>query len=145
MKRWHIAAVVIAVCAASAAGGYWLGFRDAWTLGVAADRLPRGAAAVAHLRTIQAGSTENLKAALEFDVDSGLVWGYEVLGHPMRPLWSSLWGFDVGPELDRFAVRLADHRKDHRSPLLALKPQDAESAEHERRVNAMLERYATNR
>ena len=107
--------LVAVSCGLSAIAGYWFGFRDAWPLGVEADRLPRGVVAVQHLRALQAGKTDNIAVSLEFDVDNGLVWGYEILEHPMRPLWGPLWDLDVGPQLEQYARRIADYRKDHPS------------------------------
>jgi hypothetical protein len=146
MKRWRIALLVTVSCGLSAVAGYWLGFRDAWGLAVAADRLPRGVVAVQHLRALKAGSTENIAVSLEFDVDNGLVWGYEILEHPMRPLWHSLWDLDVGPQLERYATRVADYRRDNPSLMRAgAKNEDPEGAEIGRRLSVMVERYATKR
>jgi hypothetical protein len=108
--------------------------------------LPRGVVAAQHLRALEAGKTDNIAISLEFDVDNGLVWGYEILEHPMRPLWGPLWGFDVGPQLEQYATRLADYRRDHPSLMRAgTKDEDPQGVEINRRLSAMVERYATKR
>jgi len=115
MKRWQIAVLLVVACSASAAAGYWAGFREAWTLGVAVDLLPRGARSVAHLEAMEAGKLRPVRLGLEFDVDNGLVWGYEVVNHPLRELWAPVWGLDIYPAYERYLTRLADYRKDHPS------------------------------
>src|SRR6266850_463402 len=117
MKRWRTASLVIAACVASGAAGYWLGFREALPLGVAADFMPRGTIATQQLAAIRAGKTQNLANALEFDVDNGLIWGYEVVNHPLRHLWKPVWGWDVYPDFEQYAVRLANYRKEHPSSM----------------------------
>jgi hypothetical protein len=82
-----------------------------------AENLPRGVIATQHLRALRSGDTENLVTALEYDVDGGLVWGYDLFNHPLRTLFLPLWGFDVYPKYEKYAVRLADHRKEHPSPI----------------------------
>ena len=114
MKRWTITLVLIVSCAASGAVGYWLGFREALPLGVAADFLPRGAIAIGHLKAIRSGKTENVLTMLEYDVDSGLLWADDVLHHPLRSVFKPLWGFDASL-YDEYAVRLANYRKEHPS------------------------------
>src|SRR6185436_20609151 len=98
MKRSVVALAVILACGVSAALGYWFGVRQAWTLGLAADFLPRGSIATYQLQLLRSGKPENVITGLEGDVDNGLVWGYEVLNHPMRDLWRPIWGFEIYPE-----------------------------------------------
>src|SRR4051812_35094745 len=70
MKRWTITLLVVVACGASAAVGYWFGFRDAWPLGIAAELLPRGSMAVHLLKGVRAGKQGGVIVSLEADVDS---------------------------------------------------------------------------
>jgi hypothetical protein len=161
MRRWQIAMWVILACGASAAAGFWLGFREAWTLGVAADLLPRGARSVAQLEAVQAGRIRPVTLGLEFDVDNGLSWGYVLVNHPLRDLWRPLWGLEVLPGYERYLTRLADYRRDHpsstRGDMFSGAPQsrpDAQESQREfarferelvARRDRMVERYATKK
>jgi hypothetical protein len=161
MMRFRTAILYVAACVVSAAIGFWFGFREAMPLGVAADFMPRGSIAVRHLEALRAGNTQNLAISLESDVDNGLIWGYDVVNHPLRRLWKPLWGLDVYPEYEQYAVRLANYRRQHPSPFKpdafdkppADRPELAEwykelalgTRENVTRVNAMIERYATKR
>jgi hypothetical protein len=115
VKRWQVAVLLAVACSVSAAAGFWLGFREAWLVGATADLLPRGARSVAHLEALQAGKLRPVTLGLEFDVDNGLIWGNELMGHPLRELWGPLWGFDVYPAYEGYLTRLADYRKHHPS------------------------------
>ena len=158
MKRWHVATLVSAVSLASGMVGYWLGFRQALPLGVAADFMPRGTIAAQQLEAMRAGRTERVATALEFDVDNGLIWGYDVVNHPLRRLWKPVWGWDVYPDYEQYAVRLATYRKQH-PPLMkpdvfdtvpADRPDLADAykdlaqgaRESTRKLNWMIEHYA---
>jgi hypothetical protein len=159
MKHWRIAVIFIAGCVVSAAAGFWYGFREAWPLGVAADFMPRGTIAAQQLRALRAGNTQNLVTALEFNVDAGLIWGHDVLNHPLRRLWKPLWGWDIYPEYEQYAVRLANYRKQHPSLMTpdifdkvpADRPELEEAyrdlaigaRESTKKLNLMIERYAT--
>ena len=159
MRRSNLTMAIFLACLLSAAGGFWVGFREALPLGVMADRLPRGSMAIQQIEALHAGKTQNLDTALEFDVDEGLVWGYDLFNSPLRPLFSPLWGFDVYPSYEQYAVRLANYRKEHPSPhtteFLQYIPKEsaeekanyAELAEgarlYEFKLNAMVTRYAT--
>jgi hypothetical protein len=161
MKRWHIATLVIAASLVSAGVGFWFGFREALPLGVAADFMPRGTIAARHLAALRAGNTQNLATSLEFEVDNGLIWGHDVLNHPLRHLWNPLWGWNVYPEFEQYAVRLANYRKDHPSLMKAdafdKAPADRPdlveaykdlalgARETTAKLNLMIERYATKR
>ena len=161
MKRWHIAVAFIAGCSLSALGGYWLGFRDAWPLGVAADFLPRGVVASQQLEMLRLGKTNTVTKILEADVDSALIFGHDVVSHPLRGLWKPLWGLDVYPNYEQYATRLADYRKTHPSQIRPdtfdrvpsdrpdLRETYKELAEGVRQDTAkrdkMIERYATKR
>jgi hypothetical protein len=98
MMRWKLAITIFLACSVSAAGGFWFGFREALPLGVMADRLPRGSIAIQQLTMLRSGETQNLATGLEFEINEGLVWGYDLFSSPLRPLFSPLWGFDVFPE-----------------------------------------------
>lgn len=157
MKRWTLAAAFALACAASAAAGYWFGFREAYILGIVADSMPRGSIAVAELKEIRSGKTQNLVTALEFDVDSGLISGYDYVRHPLRDYLGPVWGF--GMDYQRYATRLADYRKEHASPMKpdifdTVPPGKEEAREYfeelargaresVRKRNSMVEQYAT--
>ena len=103
--------VFVAACLASTAGGFWLGFHEAWMLGAEAEYLPRGAAAAERLDALRAGKTQRVLTALEFEVDTGLIWGQALLQHPMRKL------FDAYPDYESYATRMANYRLKHPSPV----------------------------
>jgi hypothetical protein len=144
MRRWQVAVLLVVACGISAGAGFWLGFREAWTLGVAADLLPRGARSVAQLEALQAGKIRPVSLGLEFDVDNGLSWGYVVVNHPLRELWAPLWGLDVLPGYERYLTRLADYRRDHpsstRADLFANAPESRPDLQESLRDFARLER-----
>lgn len=116
--RTGLAIVVIAVVAFIAAcGGYWLGFREAWSMGLRADAAPKGAVAIAHLRLIESGRLNDVKFALESDIDTGLVLWHDLYSSPLRPAINALSGIDVFPEYEQYVRRLASYRKANKSPL----------------------------
>ena len=159
MRRSNLTMAIFLACLLSAAGGFWVGFREALPLGVMADRLPRGSMAIQQIEALHAGKTQNLDTALEFDIDEGLIRGYDLFNNPLRPLFGPLWGFNVYPSYEQYAVRLANYRKEHPSPhtteFLQYIPKEsaeekanyAELAEgarlYEFKLNAMVTRYAT--
>ena len=159
MRRWQIAVLLVVGCSASAAAGFWEGYREGWITGAAVDVLPRGARSVTHLELLQAGRMRPVVLGLEFDVDNGLIWGYAITSHPLRGLWGPVWGFDVSPE--RYLARLADYRRDHpsstRADMFSRAPENRPDAQEtlrdftksEREVaerrDAMVRRYATPR
>jgi hypothetical protein len=159
MTRWQVALLLVVACTAAAAAGFWAGFREAWTLGSAADQLERASRSVTHLEELQAGKTRPVALGLEFDVDAGLLWAYEILEHPLRKLWAPLWGMDV--DYERYARRLADYRRDHPSSTRvemfgssrearpdsqeALPDFNRSAREVAARRDAMVQRYATPR
>lgn len=104
-------------CVFSGAVGYWFGFREALYFGIAADYLPRGSIATAHLEAIRTGKTKNIITMLEFDVDQGLLYGHDLFQHPLRSYLGPLWGFDFYPEYEQYAARLAKYRKTHPSEM----------------------------
>jgi hypothetical protein len=155
---WILLALVVA-SAISALVGYSFGFRQAWSLGVAADALPRGVIASQQLKALKAGKLDFVSVGLESDVDNGLIWGYEVLHHPMRDLLGPLSGASVYPEYEKYATRLADYRKLYPSQLKqdtfdTVPPGKEEYTAYYRelargaregveRINWMVERYAS--
>lgn len=161
MKRWPLALLLIVACTASAAAGFWAGFREAWLLGSAADLLPRAARSVTHLEALDAGNLRPVRLGLEFDVDNALLWADELVQHPLRELWGPLWGLDVYPAYERYITRLADYRRDHpsstRAEMFANAPQSRPDLEEPlrdfsrnarevaARRDAVVERYATKR
>jgi hypothetical protein len=161
MARWKFIVLLVLACVSSGAVGFWFGFREALPLGLTAETLPRGVLATLHLKQLRSGHTETTVSALEYEVDSGLVRGSDVLDHPLRTLFTPLWGYDVYPKYEKYAVRLADHRKEHPSPtesedfkklmrsLERDKTKHGELLENARlydlKLNAMVERYASKR
>ena len=161
MKRWLLALTLVVGFSLSAAAGFWFGFREAWHLGVAADFIPRGAIAAYQLKALHAGKPDNVIVGLESDVDIGLTWGYELFHHPLRNLLDPVWGFEVYPEFEQYATRLADYRKDHPSlmkpDMFDIVPPDKEqyrefykdlaqgARENTAKINTMVEKYATKR
>jgi hypothetical protein len=159
MTRWKFILVVFFACLVSATAGFWFGFREALPLGLMADNLPRGVLATQYLKILRSGDSETIATALEYDIDRGLVWGYDVFDHPLRGLFRPLWDFDVYPKYEKYAVRLADYRKDHPSPTKSDQfrarrrefEQDEEkygdliegARSYELKLNAMVERYAS--
>src|SRR5258708_5157343 len=159
MRRSLVAIAVLVACGASAGLGYWYGVRQGWDLGIAADSMPRGDMATYHLGVLQAGKPRTVIIALESDVDVGLIWGDEILQHPMRELWRPLWGFEVYPEYEKYVVRMAKYRKEHPSPFKAdafdTVPRGSEQQwemnrevaeglrQNKAKIDAMVERYAT--
>jgi hypothetical protein len=159
MTRRKVTLIVVVACLASAGMGFWLGFREALSIGVAAESLPRGVLAMSHLRVLRSGHTDTIVTSLEYDVDRGLVWGHDVLTHPLRTLFVPLWSYDAYPRYEKYAAQLADHRKKHPSPtksedykaLMREFEQDQvkygeviENARvYQQRLNSMVERYGS--
>ena len=159
MTRWQVALLLVVACTAAAAAGFWVGFREAWTLGSAADQLERASRSVTHLEELQAGKTRPVVLGLEFDVDAGLLWAYDLLEHPLLKLWAPLWGTDV--DYEKYVRRLADYRRDHPSSTRvemfgssrearpdsqdALPDFNRSAREVAERRDAMVRRYATPR
>ena len=161
MRRWQIALLVVLACSVSAAAGFWLGFREGETVGAALDVVPRGARSVTHLEAIHAGNLRPVVLGLEFDVDNGLVWGYELASHPLRELWGPLWGFEAYPSYERYLTRLANYRRDHpsstRADMFVVAPETRPDLQEglrdfsrtardvATRRDAMVQRYATKK
>ena len=159
MARWIFIVLIALTCVSSAAAGFWFGFREALTIGLMAESLPRGVLATQHLKQLRSGHSENMMTALEYEVDIGLVSTADLFDYPLRSLFGPLWGFDVYPKYEKYAVRLADHRRQHPSPTKLEdfktifqgfeedKVKYAELLEnarlYDRKLNAMVERYAS--
>ena len=159
MKRWQVLTVVLVAVVSSGTFGFWLGFRDGWSRGVAADSGPRGALAVAGLKAIEADRLDNVRLMLESDVDNGLM-GWDSLSHwPLLPAVKVLVGEDRST-YETYIRRLAQYRKTHPSPfadpaigaefarnLAEVDPAEA-AAVHERHrrvheaIDAVVRRYA---
>ena len=117
MKRGPAVVLILAAAAVAACGGYWVGFRHAWDMGLRADAAPRGAIAVSQLRFLEQGRLNDVRVGLEHDIDMGLIHWHELLASPASPLLNVLSGEDVMPEYERYVRRLAMYRKGHRSSL----------------------------
>lgn len=150
MKRLLVSLAAAAGCIACAAGGYWLGFREAWTLSSAAEALPRAAVAAHQLNLLRTGRPGPVVAGMEFEVDKGLTWSDEVFSHPLRDLLGPLWGLDVYPGYERYAVLLANYRRKNPSLLnpdaFDKNPGLQQGArETKARIDRVVERYARDR
>jgi hypothetical protein len=117
MKMQLTIAGSVILLAVATAGGYWLGFRDAWSMGMRADAAPRGAVSIAQLHLIERGRLNEVKFALESDVDSGLVQWHDLSGSRLRPFVNVLSGTEVFPEYEAYVRALATYRKANKSPL----------------------------
>lgn len=120
-KRWLLAAVILLTSVLSAAVGFWAGFHEAWWLSAAASTLPRGSAALTHVKSIAAGRPAVAARALEADIDNGLVRGYDLVEHPLHDWLNPLWDIPF-ESYEKSAARLAAYRKEHASPLALQQP-----------------------
>jgi len=161
MKPRRLAFLIIVCCLVSSTAGYWFGFREGLYFGVAADFLPRGAIAVGELNALAKGNQVPVVTMLESEIDSGLMFGHDLFEHPLRNLVRPIWGFDFYPEYERYAVSLANYRKDHPSQIKAeifdtvppekeqyreqYKELSVEVRESLAKMNSMVERYATKK
>jgi hypothetical protein len=108
---------IVLSAAIAAVGGYWVGFRQAWQLGLKADAPVRGALALWQMRLLDANRVHDLKTQWESDVDSGLMWWADLDAFPLRSSLNLLSGDDVLPGRIQYVRRLAIYRKTHASPL----------------------------
>ena len=115
MRASHIGAILVA-CLASLAVGFWLGFHQAWPLGVQAEFLARGVLATQSLQALRNGKGEVVTTGLEFDIDNGLLIGGDFLEHPLRPFLAPALGIELSGDYEQYAVRLSKYRKLHPSP-----------------------------
>jgi hypothetical protein len=112
------AVAILVVCATIAAcGGYWLGFREAWGMGIRADAAPKGVIAIGNLRLIESGRTNDLKFALESEIDTGLMLWHDLSASPLRPVMNPLSGIEIFPDYEQYVRKLAAYRKANKSPL----------------------------
>jgi hypothetical protein len=115
MRASHIGAILVASLA-SLAIGFWLGFHQAWPLGVQAEFLARGVLATQNLQALRNGKGEVVTTGLEFDIDNGLLFGGDFLEHPLRPFLAPVLGIELSGDYEQYALRLANYRKLHPSP-----------------------------
>ena len=118
-RHFRLGLLCAAVALVSAVGGYVVGFRSAWELGLYADAAPRGSLALSSLRALQAGRLDQLRPVLEGDIDSGLIWWSRLESSVNYPVINLLSGTDVVPDYERYVRRLAAHRAVTASPNFA--------------------------
>lgn len=114
MRCLAIAVVVLvglAVC-----GGYWLGFRHAWNLGLQAEAPIRATLAIGKLKLLDQGRVSDLKTIHESDIDLGLIAWDQLENHPSYPMLNILSGHDVLPQYEQYLKRVAAYRKSNKSP-----------------------------
>jgi len=109
--------LLLIVAVVSALAGYWLGFRQAWDLSVMANGPVRGSIAVAHLKSLDENHLDNVRASLNADIDSGLIWWAELEQSPLSGALNFLSGENVLPDHLKHVERVARYRKTHASPL----------------------------
>ena len=117
MKQTLLLSAVVIAIAIGAAGGFWLGVREAWELALMADAARIGSNAVPRLVAIEVGKTDALKTALELDVDNGLIWSHYFGESPLHAYLGPVWGISGAPENRKEMARLADYRRTHPWPL----------------------------
>jgi len=135
MRRVAVLTLWIASCVGTAAVGYWFGVGYGLQVGIAADMLPRAVLATEHLKELRSGSTRAYTANLEADVDAGLVWGDKVLRSPVASIAGPLWGFELKPAYEQYAMRVARYRREFPSQ----SPGDPAA---QATVSEIIERYA---
>ena len=116
MKSWLVISVVAGVAVLSTVVGYFIGFRQAWEMGLMVEAAPRGVVALANIRSIDAAQTERVKFVLEGDIDAGLLWWHEISNSRLLPVLDQLSGSDVYPASEKYVRRLAEYRKANPSP-----------------------------
>ena len=107
-RRYIVAAATVMVLAF--AGGYVIGFRSAWRMGVQAEFAARGVLATQMLNAVRGGKTDVVTTLLESDVDNALVFGGDFVESPARPLLP-LIGVDAPSDYEQFMSRTASYRK----------------------------------
>jgi hypothetical protein len=117
MKRLAIVVSVVAALVLGVCGGYWLGFRQAWNLGLQAEAPVRATIAIAHLKLLEQGRLSDIKPFYESEIDSGLMWWAQLEDDPNYRLLNLLSGHDVVPDYQRYVKRVATYRKTNASPL----------------------------
>jgi hypothetical protein len=138
-----IVATIVAVIAAC--GGYWLGFREAWSMGIRADAAPKGVVAIGQLRLIEQGRVDDLRGVLENDIDTGLILWRDLSTSPLRPIMNQLSGTEVFPEYEQYVRKLATYRKSHKSPLsnpAAVRELGQSTESASRAIDEVVKKYA---
>jgi hypothetical protein len=116
MKRLAISVTALAALGLAVCGGYWLGFRQAWNLGLQVEAPVRATLAIAHLKLLEQGRLSDVKSSYESDIDSGLMWWAQVEDDPNYRLLNVLSGHDVVPQYERYVKLVATYRRAHKSP-----------------------------
>ncbi len=117
MKRLAVSIALVTTALVGISGGYWLGFRHAWEMGLMADAPVRGALAMHYLRALEKDQTDNLRTSFEADIDAGLMLWAQLEDYPLFRTLNALSGHEVIPEVERYVRRIATYRKGHKSPL----------------------------
>ncbi len=78
---------------------------------------PRGAIAIGQVHLLDSGRLEDLRFLAESNIDDGLTQWYRIDKSALRPALNVLSGWNVIPEYEVYARRLAEYRKRHPSPL----------------------------
>jgi hypothetical protein len=116
MKRLTACVIALGCGLLGSATGFWFGIGEGINLGVMLASSPRASISLVHLRALDTGKTQNMRVALEGDIDNALLWSKALEDSPLYPVLQPLWGFDLA-YLPKYLTRLADYRKEHRSPL----------------------------
>jgi hypothetical protein len=117
MKRIAISVTVLVALGLTVCGGYWLGFRQGWNLGLQVEAPLRATLAIGHLGFLEKGQLAFLKTSYESEVDTGLMWWAHVEDDPNYRFLNVLSGHDVVPQYERYVTRVATYRKANKSPL----------------------------
>lgn len=117
MKRLAISVVVLSALGLGVCGGYWLGFRQGWIIGLHVEAPVRASLAIGHLKFLEQGQLEFLKTSYESDIDAGLMFWAQVEENPNYRLLNVLSGHDLVPQYERYVKRVAAYRKANKSPL----------------------------
>lgn len=118
MTRARFITIGLSLVLVLGAAAFWLGMREGLRRGVMLDSVPRGVIALAYLRALTAGKTENMRIGLEHDVDMAIIWSYHIQQYPLHPLLEPVWGYPMHYHAD-YLQRLANHRKSVPSPMRA--------------------------
>jgi len=110
-----IAFVTVALIAV--ASGYWLGFSQAFSLGLMAQAPVRGSIAAGQLNSLDRGRLDDVRTQLESEVDLGLIWWAQLEEFPLYRALNVLSRQSVVPDNLRYMRRVAAYRKAHASPL----------------------------
>ena len=117
MRRLAIAIAVMGALGLAVGGGYYLGFRHAWNLGLQAEAPVRASLAIGNLRLLEQGRVSDLKFFYESEIDSGLMWWAQLEDDASYRLLNVLSGHEIVPQYERYVKRAAAYRKLNKSPL----------------------------